>query len=1777
MSSNSEGLPVPEMKPSVSINTSRFRRDYDILLKEVLEESSEDEEEDLLNQIDIDLNTATAELPEDLRVALEDRSLAIRYLANLRNFMSHRRSQSVNSITSSKGEYSIPNTPLQSSFNQPLLSPKPFERIDPLSKVLDAIPYQTRLINGVPSLAVLEQRFHTLIIPELDLPSVSDTVIQMNLNELYKLRDDLYIHLNGGLLLNNTNRISKKKKQEIAHLLDDVSKEIGLYEEFIKKGTVVVVFLPVARLLFIFFALHLANYLSLENILNETDSSDIEDNTIDTDSTLLHFVKHLFFFAIEACTYLFMHVQDSPSDTSASKLGDPHLLSSLLPQAPSQHSVTTTNTQNESFTSSDFTINNIPAEPWEAFKWTPLLKLSNQLYSDDIKQSGLISVMTVSGVIAIGTTRSLVFVYDYSQNLICILGDGNKAFEIGAVTSLAVSSDHTTIACGYSQGHIIIWDIRKPMYPIRIIDPLPACQSQSQMQSTSRKEGHVQGASILHIGFAGVKNTEIVSADDQGMAFYHMHYKIIMFNGIHSTRILGRYQRPSANSGRQPKPRKPSTVFAMQHLPLGQTAHPAESFGLVALLTPYKMILVGLKPTPQTLFKFSKPKLLKQQAEDGSKAVVERLSGSLAWLPVLKRGDSSQNDPMLAFAWGNHLFIFQISVESNTTAKASEKARSNTKATKYAVNLEFIQVGEWKCKEPIVSIQWINRQLVYHDWFNTPLKDLVTSPANVAAEPSRENELKSVEMAYFGSIKSYKGKMFLLGLQQIYVGTLLSWTDRIRVLVQAGDILESIELATSFYNGMDIQTVIGLPEEEKARKALVGEKLMELLKASLSYTFSSKRTYNDMANEVGGGETALMRNLARGCIEACLSIGNLEFLFDTVYEHFSDNQVHGVFFEALEPCIIQDRVPDIPPSVMKDLVDHYSKKRLLDELEQVIWHVNPRCLDIDQIVSMCHRDGMYEAMMYVWNKNMHDYVSPLVEMLKVIRLVLRGHSDEQQTLHERQNAEKIYDYLKLILTGRSFPEGSGVTAADEAGEARSAVYSFLFSGRCVVWPPVGGKLILTVDEDETVLEPTYPYLRLLLRFNTKKFLESLAIAFEDPWLNGGEDILSSKFDDEVPGKVISRQIIINTLLDVVGGGLTGNCLPPPRMKQSISASTIQSLATNSRSAPSNLQVNTSVASDHASHFNYFSNDNIILLYIFIASNLHKYTTFILLPPKTLNKVLIRLAEEHDANTHTERERAIQNLLTVFTPTSQEQTVKLYEEAGFWKVLEDVYRQDKKFGKLVETYLKDDERREMVFDCIQDLLTSDLNERQKEDIIRVFMVRISQFVEIDGQKAAEIVQMFGNGDHQDVIRRLEEDEEFDDDEYHATADKRVFSYLHGLLEPYSEIESKSPLNELSNVSGAIQERYVELMCRFDPSGVYNYFSTRLGDNVSLDKMKEICEKHGVMDAVVWVMEKNGNTPGALDKMLKMAKERKETIDQLLESHPSPSIWTFEENERVGCCLMGLNNILRVCTQLCENYWMNTTIRLKCSSGADDQDSSLSEPTLENETSLAGEASRENKEDEDIRKEAEDLWFRLLDAYAEGLVEIHSMFQSGDVLSSAHQRIILSFKSFVQSILTSYLLSASSQTSFIWLLLRVIDSRSRGKTTFDDFKHIFFDMLNSYEHKDKLLKVTDCLFDHDLFVKLQEMASKNEKGWYLDKVACKVCGNSLLDPALLKLSPDWSLEGREAQSSTDKEYNAFDCAANSPMDRLKQQLRQTDKCVACQDENLKDLEADCEEED
>ncbi|KAI8374379.1 Golgi CORVET complex core vacuolar protein 8-domain-containing protein [Radiomyces spectabilis] len=1936
-SGNRGHLPPPLMQPSISTNTLKFRNNYDALLKEVLEESSEDEEE-LLNHIDIDLNAATAELPDELRAALEDRSLADKYLANLKTFMSHRRTQSFGSIASGKGDYSTPSTPLQSSFAQPLNS-KPLFRMqqDPLSKVLDAIPYQTRLVNGVQSLTVLEQKFYALRIPELDLPTVSDIIIRSRLDDLYKIQDDLYIHLHGGPLFKTTfgkYNIGEKKRAKVLHLLDEISKEIGLYEEFIKR----------------------ANYLSLDNILNESDTSSIdeyqESEAFETDSSMLHFESSSDILRMTPATSpspaTYASISPNTSFHSYHPVSSPNLLRRATSTLSDQRSIATPMVRrldssvtgsSESPQSSDYLYNasiQSPSlsqlvgedsaleakeglEPWEAFKWTPLVKISDHLYSDATRMnSGLVSVLAVSGVIAVGTIRGLVFVYDYSQNLKCVLGDHTRAATVGSVTALAISADHTSIACGHSRGYIVVWDIRKPGHPIRTIEPIQANQATSATSSattpspsSSRKEGHVAGAAILHIGFIGVKKSDIVSADDHGMAFYHVLYKVVMVNAVDTTRILGRYQNltfnpdtglgsptlhppPTLTPGMEdtPKPRKPSTVFAMQPLPLGQVPHPAENFGIVALLTPYKMIIVGLKPTPQTQYKHLKPKAAMADhkgievvdtppdTDPDTNLTKESLAGCLAWLPVTKTGNAQDakdkksrtvipsGDPMLAFSWGNHLFILRIGVDLQEPATGRSGRPSTAKPlgkSKKRTKLQFTKVGEWKCRDSIVGLQWVNRQilvlftpneemilfdpknmveterasirnkqLVYHDWFTSSLKNMAeetvasthTPGIDITVTPSIS---KSIEMAYYHSLRGYKGKLFLLGLNQLYMGTLLSWADRILALVRAGDFLEGIQLATLFYNGKCIQTVVGLPEDEQARKKMVGEKLIELLEASLNYAFSSKRTYDGMVDDLTGGGNVLYNDLATGCIDACLSMNRLDFLFDVIYERFAESRVRGLFLEVLEPYIIQDRVPDIPPAVMKNLVDHFSEKKLLTGLEQVIWHVNPQCLDIDQIVSMCHREGLFEAMMYVWNRSMDDYVSPVVEMLKVIRTVLKTEStapaepsagpvpmsrhasfqaSQEEEFDLRKQAEKLFDYLKLILTGRTFPDGLAMSSS-RANEARSAVYSFIFSGRCVVWPRTGGKLVLTADDTEEISEPTYPYLRLLLRFNTKKTLRALETAFADPWLNGGEDFLTSTFEDEVPGKVISRQIIVNTLLDIMGGGMTGNelTLPPPRPKQSISASTVVSINPSTTTAPS--------PPTKQGTYDVASNENLVQLYMFIASNLHKYTTFILLPPTTLHKILVRLADDHTAETREERQAAVRHLLTVYIPTDEEHMILLYEEAGFWKVLEDVYRHDRKYGKLVETYLKDDERRDMVFDCVYHLLEerSGLTEKQRNEVKRVFMIRIAQFVEIDGQRTAHVVDSLFGGDHDDVIKRLEEEQEFDDDdEPQSTADKRLFSYLRGLLEPggkESEEEARviERPDQASRVivppsvsSASIHERYIELMCRFDPSGVYDYISTKLTASIDLEKILESCETYGVIDAAVWIMEKKGDTQGALDKMLEVARENVSFILQILQRHKqvlserestasASAVCTFEEQTIISSCLIGLKGVLRVGTRLCENS--SRPVAMIGSPGEEEEAEEEEKAAVSIDTSSSsgfvkdtGEDTAENTVPADDatpqkvtkygNEEVESLWFRLLDAYVESSIEVYNVLnvlrgqdKTDCTPAGLYQHIVTSFKSFIQSIFTSLLLSTSPQISLPHLLLRLVHSQTRGETTFADFRHFFLTMLDTYKYEGKLLEMTNRLFERDLYGGVQEMVRKKGRGWGPTRAVCPICGASILDISLLQPPLAWNLDAEDeatedVQDTAEKDIAIFHCGHAFHQHCLQLQLGESQNvCVIC----------------
>lgn len=277
------------------------------------------------------------------------------------------------------------------------------------------------------------------------------------------------------------------------------------------------------------------------------------------------------------------------------------------------------------------------------------------------------------------------------------------AVECGSITALAVSADHTTIAGGHSQGHIFTWELAKPARPFLTIPPVS-----SVILEQRKVDGHIEGISVLHLGFLGTRHTALVSADGKGMAFSHLATRGFgaLVRIVKTTRILGRYPFDIPASGRQ---RKPSSVLAFAALPLGNSVQATDSMGLCAILTPHLLVIISTTPVAQTQHKASRPK---EVASD------KALSGSLAWFPSVKLKESAldpnvepkSSKARLAYSWSNVLTVLELSVVDPEPSEDPIRPPE----------LQFRAKSRWECDEAIVAVQWISRQvcnftqLIYH-------------------------------------------------------------------------------------------------------------------------------------------------------------------------------------------------------------------------------------------------------------------------------------------------------------------------------------------------------------------------------------------------------------------------------------------------------------------------------------------------------------------------------------------------------------------------------------------------------------------------------------------------------------------------------------------------------------------------------------------------------------------------------------------------------------------------------------------------------------------------------------------------------------------------------------------------------------------------------------------------------------------------------------------------------------------------------------------------------
>ena len=1218
------------------------------------------------------------------------------------------------------------------------------------------------------------------------------------------------------------------------------------------------------------------------------------------------------------------------------------------------------------------------------------------------------------------------------------------AVESGSVTSISISADLSTIAGGHASGNIFTWELGKPAKPFLQISPIDRRRSPDA-------DGHTADAAILHLGFLGTRHTALVSADDKGMAFSHLATRGmgLVARTVRSTRILGRYPDLTVNAT---KARKPSSVLAFSPLPLGNAEHIADSMGLVAMLTPYLLVIVSTTPIAQTQYKTARPKELAHSA----------MSAALAWFPSVKlknqRGDFPKTSrSKLVYCWSSILTVLEvIEVEPSVS---SDKSSPTT--------LQFRPRSRWKAQEAIVAVQWLGRSVlailtitqqlviledqslnttdssdliqkhIYHtDLFSQNLSSLVE-----VLDEEDASMHGVVADAFYMSFRAYKGRLFLLGFSEVSFGTLSNWADRLLALMEEGSFIGAIELATSYYTGGGEKVTVGLPEDDTARHRLVQEKLLEMMSASLKYAFGKNKDAIDKQVD-----QVQVEKLAAACITACASMDNLDFLFEDVYDWYQDGDMQGVFLESLEPHVLEGEVEIVPPTALKDLVNHYTDRDLHSRLEVMLCHLDPRMMDIDQITFLCKKNSLWDALLYVWSQALNDYTSILADLLDLAVQSNGSATDPSTRVADLSSVSKVFPYLSYMLTGRIYPTGREMLD-DQAFTAKADIYHFFF--------PVNDSSSAksSASPNHRVSAP-YPDLRKILDYDAPSFLSMMNEAFEDAFLDGQHSQaaggqIQKLTEEQTFVAHVPRQWIVTILLEVM-------------------------------TAP-----------------NYEAEDT-IYLDMFIARNLPKFPQFIHLPGNDLHRVLERLCRYPETDIAEDCQLSVEYLLSIYQPPDLPLVIPLLSEARFYRVLKSIYRADKEYAKLLQTCLDDFENPDEVFMCIEDYLkpTAGLTEKQLDEFRAVIIAHAAELVLADPTKAASIIEQYAKDLHGTMLLAIDDDE------------PAQLQYLRTVLEPADQ-DDNGRKSLQSSSDRRFVEKYVRLLCDYDPHHVNDYVEHLGSGDLRLEEVLPALENSGAVHAAVVLLAREGKVREAINRLTRhLASLEAALLGLLTGAQQSPDAGNMAETAQD---LAGsVQKYVRVGVWICRGQ-----TRLM------QQVNAQPKPAKK----LVG-----NKDELSVD---ENLWLDLIDAVVavtKNVSEVledqrHKIDEQEEIAAQdvapkfESSALVVQLRRVVQETFTALLSVTSAprtndihrtDASFLRIFQAFLSRASSSSSSLSNIRSVLSAIFSAYSYEESLLELANRLLDKDLFVHVTKANTLRRRGWRPLGQVCEGCERRVWGP-------------------------------------------------------------------
>eukprot|EP01133_Synstelium_polycarpum_P012613 gene12613-14803_t len=947
-------------------------------------------------------------------------------------------------------------------------------------------------------------------------------------------------------------------------------------------------------------------------------------------------------------------------------------------------------------------------------------RISDQLASADMrKEVGYPTCFAPSKYICIGTSHGYILVFSHAQDLQSIIG-GAICADSGSVTALDLPSckvNEDWLVSGHQNGQIIVWDIPTGK-PLKAID--------------TRIHKHP----ILHLKFFSDGN-RFIASDAHGVTNVFTITRGIMSFGFEQQLLL------NGNLG---------PVLSIAPLLPGNFPHPTDRSHIVALATKRKILIISASLEGVCILnnKITKPQFIK------TSGVLPYLS----WRRVSFQknlGHTKPLEPILAIGWGTNIQLLQIVTQPNDTK---------------FLNPEFIIVAEYQSDNEICGLEWLDSQTILFQNNKDELR--VFDP--FALEEVESVNIKSMQLihhskfqsvySFHNSIRTLKSHVYLLGMNGLFSAHILTWLERLSILITNGQWFEALGLALDFYEGKAKATT-GLSSSTVDSKIITSDKIIEILSqlCHLVFTQDAASPFPSLISASPDLDPRIPtfsqhQQLGLIAIEFCVNVKRTDFLFGEVFNYFVEAQMEGTILELLEPYILSDRLAHLNPEVMQRMMAHYQERSMLERAEQCLLHLDIASLDFHQTVVLCRRHGLYSALIYLYNKGLDDYITPLEDMMEV---VVRPHG----AAIDEPVAYRLLLYLQYSLSGRAFP--AGLIIPTRVPSLKLQVYEYLFLRN--IFP-----------EDPT----PYPRLFNLLRLDTTAMLRILSNSFDDEFLRAAATAAPMSAPPlaipPIPFNVNRQNLNHYTMISVL----------------------LLIMVDRSQSA-FEPQANPDWPFTLQQQGQMFS----------VLASCHSRQMFARIDPPLMHRMLGMLAAVPLANTPmftpADRQKALLSLVTSLSPQDYdtERMLVLCEGQEFYLVAQHIYSLSNNYPKMIFCQIKGDaESKHESFEYIRTLLTNrSLPEDARAIIKATTIANLAQLIIIDSSQTAHLIMDHFSNEHEKILKEL------------GAFPKLQYTYLVGFMGNDATLSRGTIMQRTGIViSNDTYELYIKLMCMFSPEKI-----------------------------------------------------------------------------------------------------------------------------------------------------------------------------------------------------------------------------------------------------------------------------------------------------------------------------------------------------------------------